>query len=163
MTTIPTFFLICSNSPHLMSTVTVVSGKLKTTKEYENSIKEDDTHGISIPLMRRVLSYCKGYWIQALLVLICIGITVWAEGRSPKIYKQLIDQAVPKNDQSLMITLSIQLLTATILSSICTVGKSYFGSQIGQGVGKTLRKQLYKHLQAMPGSSDHTPTNPSES
>lgn len=66
------------------------------------------------------------------------------------IFKQIIDEAIPKGDRGLLLRLTVFAVIAAVANALLGVVLRYSSSVVGEGVIAELRKALYDHIQKLP-------------
>ena len=104
---------------------------------------------ITLPLIKRVLSYLTPYWKQFVLVLVCIAVSS-IMGLLPSILTgKIIDEGILGRDLSRLITLIVASLAVTLGSNLIRVGENYLNNWIAQHITFDMRNKMYRHLQSM--------------
>ena len=105
---------------------------------------------VTMPLLKRILSYLKPYWLQFLFVFIAILIAA-VVGLFPSIITgKIVDQALVGEDMSYLIQLLLIALAAMLASQLIGVLENYINAWISQRIIYDMRNQMYQHLQNMP-------------
>jgi ATP-binding cassette subfamily B protein len=110
---------------------------------------QDKTKGVTWPLIKRVLSYARPYWNKIAITLVTILITTGLGLLTPLIFRDLIDNALPKGDAQRLNVLALGLVMIPIVVSLVGMYSRLLNAQIGEGVIFDLRTALYSHLQRM--------------
>ncbi len=100
-------------------------------------------------LVKRILSWLKPYWIQFLLVLICITISGLLGVVPSLLTGRMIDEGLYAGNVPLLIQLAILSLLVLIGSSLVSMGEIYLTTWIGQHITYDMRNKMYAHLQKM--------------
>jgi ATP-binding cassette subfamily B protein len=100
-------------------------------------------------LMRRLLRYLAPYKLQvAVAILLLVG-SSGLEVVGPWLTQQVIDRAIPEGDRSLLGTLSLAYLGATVLSFALQYLQGVLTTWLGQSVMYDLRTEIFRHLQRL--------------
>ncbi len=106
---------------------------------------------ISWPLIKRILTYLKPYWLQFLLVFLAILISAGIGLLPSIITSKIVDDALIKyRDMVLLIKLLAAAFGTMIASEVIGVLESYINAWIGNKIIFDMRNQMYGHLQSMP-------------
>ena len=106
---------------------------------------------ISWPLIKRILTYLKPYWLQFLLVFLAILISAGIGLLPSIITSKIVDDALIKyRDMVLLIKLLAAAFGTMIASEVIGVLESYINAWIGNKIIYDMRNQMYGHLQSMP-------------
>ncbi len=100
-------------------------------------------------LVKRILSWMKPYWMQFLLVLICITISGLLGVVPSLLTGRMIDEGLYAGNVPLLIQLAILSLLVLIGSSLVSMGEIYLTTWIGQHITYDMRNKMYAHLQKM--------------
>jgi ATP-binding cassette subfamily B protein len=110
---------------------------------------QDKSTGVTWSLVKRVLGYARPYWTKIAITLVTILITTGLGLLTPLIFRDLIDNALPKGDVQRLNVLAIGLVLIPIFVSLIGMYTRLLNAQIGEGVIFDLRTTLYNHLQRM--------------
>ncbi len=105
--------------------------------------------GVTWPLVKRVLGYARPYWNKIAITLVTILITTGLGLLTPLIFRDLIDNALPKGDVQRLNVLALGLILIPIVVSLVGMYTRLLNAAIGEGVIFDLRTALYSHLQHM--------------
>ncbi len=104
---------------------------------------------VTLPLMKRVLSYARPYWGHIGVMLFTILVTTGLGLLTPLIFRDLIDRTLPSGDVGRLNVLAFGLILIPILTSLIGVYTRKLNATIGEGVIYDLRVSLFGHLQRM--------------
>ena len=110
---------------------------------------QDKGKGVTWPLVKRVLGYARPYWTKIGITLVTILITTGLGLLTPLIFRDLIDNALPKGDVQRLNVLAVGLVLIPIVVSLVGMYTRLLNAEIGEGVIFDLRTILYSHLQRM--------------
>lgn len=111
--------------------------------------EEQDRPAINRAVLRRVAGYARPYLGRiGLMFFTILGITLLSLV-PPLLYRQLIDEALPRRDFWLLNVLALGMIGIPIANGLIGVLQRYLGSQIGEGIIFDLRRALFEHLQRM--------------
>jgi len=104
---------------------------------------------VTLPLLKRILSYLKPYRKQLALVLFCIVVSS-VLGLLPSVLTgRIIDDGLIGRDLRALIILILLSLAVTLGSKLIGVGESYLNTWIAQHITFDMRNEMYRHLQRM--------------
>jgi ATP-binding cassette subfamily B protein len=104
---------------------------------------------VTLPLLRRVLSYSKPYRWQLVFMLLLILCSTGLTLITPLILRNLIDQVIPTGNLSRLVLLAIILLLIPAVGGGLGVVQRRLNAMVGEGVIYDLRVALYARLQRM--------------
>ncbi len=105
---------------------------------------------------RRLLSYMKKYWLQLILVLICILVSAVAGVAGSTFLQTLIDDYISPmllNGSRDFSGLASALIKLGILYAAGILGTLFYNRLmvvVAQGILKTIRDQMFSHMQTLP-------------
>jgi len=111
--------------------------------------EERDRPEVSRALLRRVASYARPYWLQALLMIGLIVLISFLNLIPPLLYRDLLDSALPNGDVTRLNLLAVGVIGINLLVGLIGVAQRYFSANIGEGIIYDLRRGLYSHMQRM--------------
>ena len=107
---------------------------------------------VTWPLLKRILSYLKPYWLQFLFVFLAILLSATV-GLLPSIITgRIVDEALIGEDLQLLIRLLLMAFVTLAASQIIGVLESYINAWIAHRIIFDMKNQMYDHLQHMPHS-----------
>ena len=107
---------------------------------------------VTWPLIKRILSYLKPYWLQFTFVFIAILLSATV-GLLPSIITgRIVDEALIGEDLALLIRLLLMAFVTLAASQIIGVLESYINAWIANRIIFDMKNQMYDHLQHMPHS-----------
>jgi ATP-binding cassette subfamily B protein len=111
--------------------------------------EERDRPEVSRALLRRVATYARPYWGQAVLLVGLIVLTSLFNLVPPLLYRDLLDNALPNGDTERLNLLALGVIGIPILVGLVGVAQRYLSASIGEGIIYDLRRALYAHMQRM--------------
>jgi ATP-binding cassette subfamily B protein len=99
--------------------------------------------------LRRVFRLFKPYRWRLGAVLGLIGFSALLSIVSPFLVRDIFDEALPKNDDTLLTILVLGLIGIAVFSGILGVYQTWLSNQVGQRVMHDLRTTVYRHLQRL--------------
>lgn len=98
-------------------------------------------------LMRRLLKYLRPYTLHVAgaLIILLLGSAVAIVG--PKITQLVIDEAIPAQDRSQLLTLVVAYMAAVVLGFALQYAQALVTTWLGQSVMYDLRREIFEKLQ----------------
>lgn len=104
---------------------------------------------VTLPLIKRILSYLAPYWKQLVLVLGCIVVSS-VMGLLPSVLTgRIIDEGLLGRNMKLLVILIVASLGVSLGSNLIRVAESYLNNWIAQHITFDMRNKMYRHLQRM--------------
>jgi ATP-binding cassette subfamily B protein len=100
-------------------------------------------------VLKRVACYLRPYWIQWIVVFVCVAATASLNVLPPYCVRYILDRAIPQADARLLALLAGAMVGLAMASGLIGVLQQSLTARIGQGILFDLRNQLYTHLQKM--------------
>ncbi|MBN1217795.1 MAG: ABC transporter ATP-binding protein [Anaerolineae bacterium] len=111
--------------------------------------EERDRPQVSWALLRRVWDYAKPYWLKTVGLLITIFAITGLSLIPPLLYRDLIDKALPNQDVTRLIGLTLAMVGIPIINAVIGLGQRYLSATTGEHLIADLRNALFKHLHGM--------------
>ena len=100
-------------------------------------------------MTRRVLRLFRPYRGRLGTVLVLIVISAGLGVVSPFLLRDVLDVAIPENDDGLLIALVAGMIGISIATGVLGVAQTWLSNVVGQRVMHDLRAQVYRHLQRL--------------
>ncbi len=100
-------------------------------------------------MTRRVAALFKPYRGRLTTVLVLIVVSAGLGVVSPFLLRDVLDHAIPENDDGLLIALVAGMIGISIATGVLGVGQTWLSNVVGQRVMHDLRAQVYRHLQRL--------------
>jgi ATP-binding cassette subfamily B protein len=100
-------------------------------------------------LNRRIVRLFRPYRARLFTVLILIAISAILGMLSPFLLRDVLDHAIPENNNGLLIALVAGMIGVSIATGVLGVGQTWLTNLVGQRVMHDLRTQVYRHLQRL--------------
>ena len=97
--------------------------------------------------MKRWFKYIKPYWVYFILGPLCMIVEVIGEVFIPKLYSQIINNGVNKQNVGYIVGMAALMVGVSILMLLGGVGGAYFGAKASVNFGADLRQDLYNKVQ----------------
>lgn len=120
-----------------------MAGRYLTDEEKANMPK------VTLPLLKRILSYLTPYWKQIVFVLVCIAASSVLSLLPSVLTGMIIDDGLLGRNMKLLILLIVGSLGVTLAANLIRVGESYLNNWIAQHITFDMRNKMYRHLQRM--------------
>ncbi|MGB7366693.1 ABC transporter ATP-binding protein [Carnobacterium jeotgali] len=103
-------------------------------------------------MLKRFFSYYKPYKKLFLLDFGCAILAAILELSFPVVVNRVIDDLLPSENWTLIVTVSLSLLFLYIVNTSLQYVVVYFGHKLGVNIETDMRRELYGHLQEQPFS-----------
>jgi ATP-binding cassette subfamily B protein len=100
-------------------------------------------------LTRRVVALFAPYRGRLLTVLALIILSAGLGAISPFLLRDVLDKAIPENDDALLLALVAGMIGIAIATGVLGVLQTWFSNVVGQRVMHDLRAEVYRHLQRL--------------
>jgi ATP-binding cassette subfamily B protein len=100
-------------------------------------------------LTRRVVALFAPYRGRLLTVLALIILSAGLGAISPFLLRDVLDEAIPENDDALLLALVAGMIGIAIATGVLGVLQTWFSNVVGQRVMHDLRAEVYRHLQRL--------------
>ncbi|TFH17069.1 ABC transporter ATP-binding protein [Candidatus Bathyarchaeota archaeon] len=98
--------------------------------------------------LRRISKYAKPYGKEIFLSILLLGLVVVAELSIPRLIQVIIDEGVANHDMNKILSTSLLMIGASILSAIFMVGNTVYAVRAARYVEADIREDLFKKIQA---------------
>ncbi len=99
--------------------------------------------------LRRLLSKLKPHWPALIVILTLVAASTLLGLVSPYLMAQAIDRFGSQGDKQELLHIAMWMLLAYLGSWLCSIGESLIVANITQKVMRTLRRELFEHLQTL--------------
>lgn len=103
-------------------------------------------------MLKRFFSYYKPYKKLFILDFGCAILAAILELSFPVVVNRVIDDLLPSENWTLIVTVSLSLLFLYIVNTSLQYVVVYFGHKLGVNIETDMRRELYGHLQEQPFS-----------
>jgi len=97
--------------------------------------------------LRRMIHFVKPYKTKAILSLALLLGMVVADLLIPRLTQRVIDEGVANRDMGMILSTSLLMLGAAVLSALFAVGNTLLSVRVGMGVSTDLRSALVRKVQ----------------
>ncbi len=101
-------------------------------------------------LIGRVWAFARPYRLMLSGFLVIIVLEALEGLLPPLLIKQVIDDAIPKHDSSLVTILALGMVGIAFVDAALSLAERWWSSRIGEGLIFDLRASLFDHTQRMP-------------
>jgi ATP-binding cassette subfamily B protein len=100
-------------------------------------------------LTRRIASLFAPYRGRLAAVLALIAVSAGLGMISPFLLRDVLDEAIPKDDDTLLALLVAGMIAVSVATGVLGVGQTWLSNVVGQKVMHDLRAEVYRHLQRL--------------
>jgi len=97
--------------------------------------------------LRRMMHFLKPYQRQSILAIVLFVGVVAADLSIPRLTQRVIDDGIAMGDMSVILTTSLIMIGASILSALFSIGNTVLAVRVGQGMGADLRSAIVRKVQ----------------
>ncbi|MDI6600618.1 MAG: ABC transporter ATP-binding protein [Thermoanaerobacteraceae bacterium] len=97
--------------------------------------------------MTRILNYLKPYWYLITAALVLVFFQSMAELYLPTLMADIVDTGIVNGDVNYIISVGIKMLLVALGGAFSAVMATFFSSRASMGLGKTLREEIFKHVE----------------
>lgn len=94
-----------------------------------------------------MIHFIRPYTKQAILSLVLLLGMVVADLLIPRLTQQVIDQGIATQDMGMIVTTSLLMLGAAVLSALFSIGNTVLSVRVGMGVSADLRSAIVRKVQ----------------
>ncbi len=99
--------------------------------------------------LRRILNYLRPYTREAILATVLLALVVVTDLSIPRLIQVIIDDGVANNDMSVILSTSLFMIGASILSALFMVANTVFAVRASRGFEADLREDIFKKIQSL--------------
>lgn len=99
--------------------------------------------------MMKLLKYLKPFAFMAVSVVILILLQSLAELALPSLMADIVDKGIAKGDIGLIWRTGGLMLAAALGGALCSVASGYLSARVSTGYGKTLRHEVFSHVESL--------------
>ncbi len=97
--------------------------------------------------MLKLARYLKPFALMAICVVILILLQSLAELALPSLMAEIVDKGIAKGDTALIWRTGAVMLGAALGGALCSIASGYLSARVSSGYGKTLRQELFTHVE----------------
>ncbi|HET7725224.1 MAG TPA: ABC transporter ATP-binding protein [Propionibacteriaceae bacterium] len=105
---------------------------------------------LSPHLVRRVLSYARGFRLSIAIFLACVVVDAVAGVVPPLLLQRIVDRGVLGGNRMLVVELAAAVAGVAVVDAGITLVMRWYSAQIGEGLIFRLRTQVFDHVTAQP-------------
>jgi len=94
-----------------------------------------------------MMHFLKPYQRQSILAMVLFIGVVAADLSIPRLTQRVIDDGIAMGDMNVILTTSLIMIGASILSALFSIGNTVLAVRVGQGVGADLRSAIVRKVQ----------------
>ena len=107
----------------------------------------------------KLLRFVKPYWKKSVLSLVLLVIVVVLDLAIPRLVQRIIDQGILAGDMREVWQTFLLMMAISAANTLFAIGNSNFSVQVGEGVARDLREDLFLKIQSFSfGNLDHLKT-----
>ena len=111
--------------------------------------EKQDRPAVTRRLLARIWGYAAPYWLRISIILATIVVATLLGLVPPLLYRDLIDNAIPRGDVQRLHLLALGMITIPLATGLLGVWQRYLSASVGEGVIFDLRRALFHHIQRM--------------
>lgn len=96
--------------------------------------------------MIKMLRFIRPYTLQAILLLLAIGLQSWGTLRLPTLMSRIVNDGIVKNDMGFIFGTGGLMLAWALASALAALVSSYLSAKIGAAIGRDIREELFKKI-----------------
>lgn len=104
---------------------------------------------VTLPLLKRILSYLAPYWKQEIAILVAILVGVVLRLLPAILTGRIIDEGLIARDFSALIYFIGLSVGVTLLANLVGLLESYLNTWVAQNITFDMRNKMFSHLQSM--------------
>jgi len=95
-----------------------------------------------------MVHFVKPYWQASILAVVLLMGVVMADLLIPRLTQRVIDDGIAQDNMTVILTTSLMMLGAAVLSALFAIGNTVLSVRVGQSVSADLRSRLVRKVQA---------------
>ncbi len=96
--------------------------------------------------MFKMMRFIRPYTLQAILLLLAIGLQSWGTLRLPTLMSRIVNDGIVKNDMGFIFGTGGLMLAWALASALAALVSSYLSAKIGAAIGRDIREELFKKI-----------------
>ncbi|MBR1802065.1 ABC transporter ATP-binding protein [Candidatus Saccharibacteria bacterium] len=100
--------------------------------------------------MFKMLRYLRPYYLQAIVLVVSVGLQAYGVLRLPTLMSQIVNDGVMANngagDMGFIIFTGARMLVWTLISALGALSSSYFSAKLGAAIGRDIRDEMFKKI-----------------
>jgi ATP-binding cassette subfamily B protein len=107
-------------------------------------------HRLSRDTVRRILGFARPYRVQLVVFLAVIALEAAAGALTPILFRELIDRGITPGNTRVVVLAASGAAALTLLGAGLSVLDRWLSAQVGEGLIRDLRTEVFDHVQRMP-------------
>ncbi|GAB4434692.1 MAG: ABC transporter ATP-binding protein [Anaerolineae bacterium] len=99
--------------------------------------------------LRRLASFIKPYWKQALVAPLLMVLEVAMDLLQPRLMQHIVDVGIPAKDLSIVLGTGLLMVTVALIGAVGGVGCTIFAVRAAVNYGTDLRSAMYRKVQTL--------------
>jgi len=95
-----------------------------------------------------MVHFVKPHWQASILAVVLLMGVVMADLLIPRLTQRVIDDGIAQDNMTVILTTSLMMLGAAVLSALFAIGNTVLSVRVGQSVSADLRSRLVRKVQA---------------
>ncbi len=109
--------------------------------------------------IRKLLHFVRPYWRRSLAALVLLILVILVDLTIPRLVERIIDQGINAKNMQVVLSTTAIMLSISVLQAIFAVSNNILSVQVGEGVARDLREELFVKIQSFSfGNIDHLGT-----
>ena len=96
--------------------------------------------------MFKLFRFLKPYWWQALILILSIGMQVWATLRLPALMANIINDGIVPGDTNYIWMAGLKMIGLAAMSAVCAFISSYFSARVGASFSRDVRAAIFTKI-----------------
>ena len=98
-------------------------------------------------ILRRFYSFLKPYNRLSIVAMFMLISTVFFDLMIPRLIQEIVDRGIAMNDSGVVLRMTLLMLFFTVMSALLSIGNTFLGVRVAQGLGADMRETLYRRVQ----------------
>ena len=107
-------------------------------------------HKLTRDTLKRILRFARPYRGRLAVFVALIAVEAAAGAVTPLLFKTLIDDGITAGDTRVVLTMAAIVAVLAIVTAGLSVADRWVSSQVGEGLIRDLRTEVFDHVQRMP-------------
>ncbi|KQR17632.1 ABC transporter ATP-binding protein [Cellulomonas sp. Leaf334] len=107
-------------------------------------------HKLTRDTLKRILQFARPYKGKLAVFVALIAVEAAAGAVTPLLFKTLIDDGITAGDTQVVLTMAAVVAVLAIVTAGLSVADRWVSSQVGEGLIRDLRTEVFDHVQRMP-------------
>ena len=98
----------------------------------------------------RMMRYMRPYRLEVIIGILTVILPVAGELVVPSMLQYVIDSGIRQNDMNVIVSGSLVMIVAALVSAVATLGQGIARARLSQGMAFDMRNDLFDHIQSLP-------------